>query len=75
MTQTKKTQQADILPCPFCGNDVELILRGNEFTKERSAEIKCSSCNVVMVVGAIRNDLDWCTAIAINKWNKRIKNL
>jgi Lar family restriction alleviation protein len=61
-----------IRPCPFCGGDAELILRGNTFTKKRNAEIRCGNCNVEMVVGAIRNSLDWCAKTVIAKWNKRV---
>ena len=60
-----------IRPRPFCGGEAERILRGNAHTKKRSAEIKCKECNVLMVVGAIRNDLDWCAAIVTGKWNRR----
>ena len=57
--------------CPFCGGVAEIITRGNAFTKKRSAEIECSKCHVKMIVGAIRNSLDWCESIIINKWNQR----
>lgn len=57
--------------CPFCGGEAELILRGNAFTKKRNAEIRCGSCNVEMVVGAIHNSLEWCQEKVIQKWNCR----
>lgn len=63
--------KGELASCPFCGGDAELILRGNEFTKKRSAEILCNKCNVVMTVGAIRNSLEWCTKIVAEKWNKQ----
>lgn len=57
--------------CPFCGNDAILIKRGNAFTKKRSAEIECMNCHVKMIVGAIRNTLEWCEKKVIEKWNSR----
>ena len=65
------TRITEILNCPFCGQEAELILRGNDWTKRRSAEIKCNKCNVIMIVGAIHGTLDWCTKKVIEKWNKR----
>lgn len=64
-----------IKPCPFCGNIPELIKRGNEHTKKVSTEIYCKNCNVLMVVGAIRNNLKWCEEKVIEKWNKRFNPL
>ena len=57
--------------CPFCGGTAELIKRGNDFSKKRSAEITCHKCNVKLVVGAIRSTLEWCEETTIEKWNKR----
>lgn len=58
-------------PCPFCGGKAELILRGNSFTKKRSAEIECMDCHVKRAVGAIRGTLEWCELIITNWWNQR----
>lgn len=61
----------DLLPCPFCGGHAEIITVGNDFTKKRSAEVKCKSCFTKQVTGAIRNSIEWCIETAIAKWNKR----
>lgn len=58
--------------CPFCGKEPELITRGNDFTKKRSAEVKCKNCNVIMSVGAIYNNLEWAKNIVVDKWNERV---
>lgn len=63
----------DLLNCPFCGNSPEIMLRGNEFTNSRSAEIKCRGCGVKMIVGAIRKSLDWANEMVTKKWNLRSK--
>ena len=65
-------ENINLKPCPFCGMDAELTLRGNAFTKKRNAEIKCTNCNVEMVVGAIKLSIDWCQETVINKWNTRV---
>lgn len=57
--------------CPFCGGEAKLILRGNEFTKKRSAEIECVECRTIQVTAAIHSSLEWCRNKAIEKWNKR----
>lgn len=48
---------SEIKSCPFCGGKPELITRGNEHTKKRSAEIYCKNCVLTMVVGVIRYPL------------------
>jgi hypothetical protein len=65
----------DIKGCPFCGGTPEIITIGNEFTKKRSVEIKCTSCYTKQITGAIRNSIDWCTKTAIEKWNKRVPDI
>lgn len=67
-----KTNEAGVLlPCPFCGGEVELINRGNAFTKKRSAEIRCNQCSIEMIVGAIHHSLEWCEETITAKWNRR----
>lgn len=58
--------------CPFCGNlNPELITRGSNSSKKRSAEIYCKPCCTIMKVGAIRNSIEWCEEKVIEKWNTR----
>ena len=61
----------DLLNCPFCGGNAELITRGNNATKKRSAEVECTQCHTKQITGAIYKDLMWCAKTAIEKWNKR----
>lgn len=65
---------SELKKCPFCGSSVELILRGNAFSKSRSAEIKCSFCPCFMKVGAIHNNLQWCENKITEIWNRRFPN-
>ena len=57
--------------CPLCGSNPELITRGNEYTKKRSAEIYCKQCCMTMVVGAVRFPLQWAIKKVSEKWNTR----
>ena len=65
--------QGELLPCPFCGNEAELIEKGNNYTKKRFITIKCTNknCRAEMTNGAIRNDMNWLKEISTNAWNKR----
>jgi Lar family restriction alleviation protein len=71
--ETANGIKSDVIrPCPFCGGEAEIILRGNAFTKKRNAEIRCGNCNVEMVVGAVHSSLEWCAKTVTAKWNKRV---
>lgn len=61
-------------PCPFCGCDAKLHIRGNKSTKSRKAIIKCSGCRVQRTDGALKHGQEWVSKVAIRNWNKRIKD-
>ena len=63
----------NILTCPLCASESILIIRGNKYTKKRSAEIECTNCHIKLVVGAIRNSIEWCKEKVIQRWNNRVK--
>jgi len=71
--QTGSNDMPALEPCPFCGGDGELIIIGNDMTKRRSSEIKCTTfgCQSVQRVSAIRHPIDWCNEKAVEKWNAR----
>ncbi len=61
----------ELLPCPFCGGEAELLFIGNGHTKSRRVEVKCKKCRIKRTVGAIRHGSEWCAKISINEWNQR----
>jgi hypothetical protein len=61
--------------CPFCGSECEITKKGNDYTKSRSAKVKCKKCRAERTVGAIRNDMDWCVDTSIALWNTRTPDL
>ena len=63
--------ESSLLPCPFCGGDAEMITRGNDYTKKRSAEVVCKPCHMITIVAAIYKDLEWCKEQVSARWNKR----
>lgn len=65
------TEKVELRPCPICGGEAELLTRGNDVTKKRSAEIKCKECGCLLVVGAIRFPLTWAVKKVSDKWNTR----
>ncbi len=62
-------------PCPFCEAEAKMKFIGNEHTKSRTIEVKCSNseCRVTMKNGAIRFGFDWLEDISIKAWNRRAK--
>ncbi len=73
-TNSGEFEADKLLPCPFCGGEPEFITIGNDYTKKRSAEIKCTKCFVKRTTAALRFDLEWCGRKAIEAWNKRWQN-
>lgn len=65
------TDELKPLNCPICKLEVQHRLRGNDYTESRQYEIKCKNCNLVMIVGAIRNNCDWVKKKCIEQWNNR----
>jgi len=59
--------------CPFCGSKAKISLKGNNFTKERSAIAKCNNCRANIVIGAIKNDCDWVLNKTEEAWNLRVR--
>ncbi len=61
----------ELLPCPFCGNEAELLFIGNSHTKSRKAEIKCKKCYVKIINAGLRHGSEWVAKHSIDDWNKR----
>jgi len=61
----------ELKPCPLCGGEADLTLKGNDHTKKRSVTIKCKKCSVTLTVGAMRFSHNWCEETSIKKWNTR----
>lgn len=74
-TNTGEFVAEKLLPCPFCGGEPEFVTIGNDYTKSRKAEIKCTKCFCKRTTGAIHNNLEWCGRKAIELWNKRTADL
>ena len=61
----------ELLPCPFCGGEAEIIREGNDRTKKRRVVVRCPDCRVERADAAIRQGMDWLEKIAIKNWNQR----
>lgn len=62
-----------LLNCPFCGSEPKVKRIGNEHTKRRSIEVKCSGslCRASQVNAAIHHDFKWLQDVSIKAWNNR----
>lgn len=66
---------ADVmLPCPFCGSEPKLTFIGNDYSKSRRVEIKCTGCRVTMANDGIRVGSEQLAKWSIEAWNKRTSN-
>ena len=62
------------LPCPCCGAEPKLKYIGNDRTKKRSVEIRCSNleCRLSTSVGTIiHSGFDFCEKHLAKIWNHR----
>jgi len=64
---------ADVmLPCPFCGGEPKINFIGNDYTKNRKVEIKCTKCRATILNAGLRYSQEQIARISINAWNKRV---
>ena len=60
-------------PCPFCGGEAELIVRGNDYIGYTQTEIKCKSCSTKQLHKWIKFkfDRDFVVVNTVEAWNRR----
>lgn len=63
---------AVMLSCPFCGGEAKKTFIGNNHTKSRKIEVKCTKCFTKQVTATIRYGFDKCEEWANEKWNSRV---
>ena len=68
------TENPNLKPCPFCGNNPVWHLQGNIHTIKKTIIVKCNQCGVEMKVAAKRNSIEWLIETIEGKWNKRSQN-
>lgn len=63
----------NLLRCPFCGSEPKLIFIGNDYSKKRTVEIKCTNidCRATMINSSIRSTSKQLATWSIDKWNRR----
>lgn len=61
----------DLLPCPFCGGIPAIHMQGNSHTGKRKIVIRCPTCRIQRIDGAIRGTTPWLVGVAVAQWNKR----
>lgn len=63
--------EVELLSCPFCGGEPEVKHIGNDRSKKRAIEVKCTGCRVKRTDAAIRFDFFWLEKVAAENWNQR----
>lgn len=61
------SQDAVMLPCPFCGGEPEIKQTGRNKLK-----LKCKRCVIGIEQKTLRYGLDWLEKRMIEDWNKRV---
>jgi hypothetical protein len=69
-----KFEAEKLLKCPFCGYEPELLFIGNDYSKKRSVEIKCTNknCRINVVTSGIKSSSQQVALWSIEIWNKRV---
>ncbi len=60
-----------LLSCPFCGGKPELHYNGNEYTNQRSIEIKCIQCGCMKKDSGYLRGFHWLEDLVTKNWNQR----
>ncbi len=60
-----------LLSCPFCGGEPKKTFIGNDHTRSRKVEIKCTKCFTKQVTATLRYGFEQCEEWANEKWNAR----
>ena len=62
----------ELLPCPFCGGEAELI-HGTAYAEDYSSQVQCSKCGAK--IKEIHRAVDYCAdEKAAEAWNRRVNN-
>jgi len=70
----ERITMANLKSCPFCGGVAKRVFIGNDRTRKRTVEIKCSKCFTKQITGALRFSHQWCDETATAKWNERLND-
>ena len=63
---------SELKNCPFCKGEVEIRTQGNDYSKKRSATMRCKNgCNINMKVSALTHNFEWCEEKLTERWNTR----
>lgn len=67
-----KTRKICLDMCPFCGGKPSLMHIGNERTKKRAVEIKCTQCRVQRRDSTLTHSFAWLEDVVSRYWNQRV---
>lgn len=67
-----EVENEKLLPCPFCGSEVEIVQKGS-----KGLLLTCTKtdCNIIWYEQKVLNySLEWLKAKMIERWNTRVSN-
>lgn len=64
---------SELLPCPFCGGEAEIVQVGNEATPKRGFEVRCLTwgCSTKKRSLVIHHPLEMARDFVTAAWNRR----
>lgn len=60
-----------LFECPFCGGEPKVTHKGNDHTRSRCVEIKCTKCRCFRIDAGIRTSMTAIESVAVKNWNQR----
>lgn len=61
----------EVLPCPLCGNEPEVVTIGNNVTKSRKVKISCKKCGLTLIKATFEFWFEKILHYTIKQWNTR----
>lgn len=66
-----ETKEIELNDCPFCGGEPKVSHIGNDHTKKRKIEIKCSKCRIKRTDAALIHSFSWLEDVSAKNWNQQ----
>ena len=61
----------NVLPCPLCGEEPEVVTIGNDACKSRGVRVTCKGCTLKLEQRTLKKGFEYAFLFTLTKWNRR----